>query len=203
MMTVGLTGPSGAGKGTLASLFARYGVPSIDTDAVYHDLLVPPSACLDELTARFGEGILSEYGTLDRKALAAVVFAPGHAQDLADLNRITHRHVLEEVRRLLAIYESEGKPAVLVDAPQLFESGFDAECDVILVVLASREVRLSRIMVRDGLDEVRATARLDAAKPDSFFREHADAVIYNNGETEDMDAEVRQLLTAWEVPYEA
>ena len=203
MLTVGLTGPSGAGKGTVASLFARYGVPSIDTDAVYHDLLVPPSACLDELTARFGEGILSEHGTLDRKALAAVVFAPGHVQDLADLNRITHRHVLEEVRRLLAIYESEGKPAVLVDAPQLFESGFDAECDVILVVLASREVRLSRIMVRDGLDEVRATARLDAAKPDSFFREHADAVICNNGETEDMDAEVRQLLTAWEVPYEA
>ena len=203
MLIIGLTGPSGAGKGTVASLFARYGVPSIDTDAVYHDLLAPPSACLDELTARFGVDILSEHGTLDRKALAAVVFAPGHVQDLADLNRITHRHVLEEVRRLLAIYESEGKPAVLVDAPQLFESGFDAECDVILVVLASREVRLSRIMVRDGLDEVRATARLDAAKPDSFFREHADAVICNNGDIEDMEDEVRQLLTAWEVPYEA
>ena len=203
MLTIGLTGPSGAGKGTVASLFARYGVPSIDTDAVYHDLLVPPSACLNELTARFGEAILSDQGTFDRKALAAVVFAPGHEQDLADLNRMTHRHVLREVRRLLAIYEAEGKSAVLVDAPQLFESGFDAECDFVLAVIASREARMSRIMARDELDEVRATARLDAAKPDSFFREHADAVICNQGAVEDMDAEVRKLLSAWEVPYEA
>ena len=203
MLTVGLTGPTGAGKGTVASLFARYGVPSIDTDAVYHDLLVPPSACLNELTARFGEEILSEEGTLDRKALAAVVFAPGHKQELADLNRIAHRHVLSEVRRLLTIYEAEGKPAVLVDAPQLFESGFDAECGVILAVLASREVRLSRIMARDGLDEARATARLNAQKPDGFFREHADAVICNDGDPEAMDAEVRRLLTLWEVAYEA
>lgn len=203
MLTIGLTGPSGAGKGTVASLFARYGVPSIDTDAVYHDLLVPPSACLNELTARFGEAILSDQGTLDRKALAAVVFAPGHEQDLADLNRITHRHVLCEVRRLLAIYKAEGKSAVLVDAPQLFESGFDTECDFVLAVIASREARMSRIMARDGLDKARATARLDAAKPDGFFREYANAVICNQGAVEDMDAEVRKLLSAWEVPYEA
>ena len=203
MLTIGLTGPSGAGKGTVASLFARYGVPSIDTDAVYHDLLVPPSACLNELTARFGEAILSDQGTLDRKALAAVVFAPGHEQDLADLNRMTHRHVLREVRRLLAIYEAEGKSAVLVDAPQLFESGFDTECDFVLAVIASREARMSRIMARDGLDKARAAARLDAAKPDGFFREYANAVICNQGAVEDMDAEVRKLLSAWEVPYEA
>ena len=203
MLIIGLTGPSGAGKGTVASLFARYGVPSIDTDAVYHDLLVPPSACLNELTARFGEAILSDQGTLDRKALASVVFAPGHEQDLADLNRITHRHVLCEVRRLLAIYKAEGKSAVLVDAPQLFESGFDTECDFVLAVIASREARMSRIMARDGLDKARATARLDAAKPDGFFREYANAVICNQGAVEDMDAEVRKLLSAWEVPYEA
>lgn len=203
MLTVGLTGPTGAGKGTVASLFARYGVPSIDTDAVYHDLLIPPSLCLDELSARFGTGILTPDGTLDRQALASLVFAPGHEADLTDLNRIAHRHVLSEVRRLLAIYETEGKSAVLVDAPQLFESGFDAECDVILAVLAPREVRLSRIMARDGLDEARATARLDAQKPDGFFREHADAVICNDGDPEAMDAEVRRLLTLWEVAYEA
>lgn len=203
MLTIGLTGPSGAGKGSVASLFARYGVPSIDTDAVYHRLLVPPSACLDELAARFGQVILTSAGTLDRKALAAVVFAPGHETDLSDLNRISHRHVLDEVRRLLAAYEAEGKPAVLVDAPQLFESGFDSECDFTLSVLAPREVRMARIMARDGLDEARATARLDAARPDEFFCENSDAVILNHGAVEDMDAEVRHLLTLWEVPHEA
>lgn len=199
MLTIGLTGPSGAGKGVVASLFARYGIPSIDTDAVYHGLLVPPSACLDELVERFGKTILTPDGCLDRKALAAVVFAAGHETDLADLNRITHRHVLNEARRQLSVYEAEGKAAVLVDAPQLYESGFDAECDRVLAVLAPRDIRMGRIMARDGLDEARATARMDAQKNDDFFRSHADAVLVNNGRVEALDAEIRGLLSRWEV----
>ena len=199
MLTIGLTGPSGAGKGVVASLFARYGIPSIDTDAVYHGLLVPPSACLDELVERFGKTILTPDGCLDRKALAAVVFAAGHEADLADLNRITHRHVLNEARRHLSVYEAEGKAAVLVDAPQLYESGFDAECDRVLAVLAPRDIRMGRIMARDGLDEARATARMDAQKNDDFFRSHSDAVLVNDGRVEALDAEIRVLLSRWEV----
>ncbi len=199
MLTVGLTGPSGAGKGVVASLFARYGVPSIDTDAVYHDLLVPPSDCLDELVGRFGASILTSDGRLDRKALAAVVFAAGHEDDLRDLNRITHRHVLDEARRRLAEYQREGKPAVLVDAPQLYESGFDAECDCVVAVLAPRDTRLSRIIARDGLDEARAMARMDAQKSDEFFYSHADAVLINDGEAAALEAEIRGLLRRWEV----
>ena len=199
MLTIGLTGPSGAGKGTVASLFAAHGVPSIDTDKVYHDLLIPPSACLDELSARFGTGILTPDGMLNRGALAAIVFAEGHGTDLADLNTITHRHILAKTREMLAAYAAQGVPAVLVDAPQLFESGFDAECGFILSVLAPYELRLSRIMARDGLDETRAKARLDASHTDDFFRERSDAVMINDGALDAMEAEVRRLLTAWEV----
>lgn len=199
MLTIGLTGPSGAGKGVIASLFARYGIPSIDTDAVYHRLLVPPSGCLDELTQRFGTDILTADGALDRKKLASIVFAEGHREDLRDLNRITHRHVLDEVRRMLADYAAVGKPAVLVDAPQLFESGFDAECSFILSVLAPYDVRLARIMARDGLDVERARARLAASHTDEFFRERSSAVILNCDEIEAMDGEIRRLLAQWEV----
>lgn len=203
MLTIGLTGPSGAGKGTLASLFAAHGIPSIDTDAIYHALLVPPSECLRELAERFGDGILFPDGTLDRKILASLVFAPGREADLADLNTITHRHVLSEVRRLLAVYKEQGKAAVLVDAPQLFESGFDAECHYVLSVLAPRDIRLARIMTRDGLDEERASARLNAQKPDEFYRAHSNAVVYNHGEACAMETDVQRLLRLWEVPYEA
>ena len=199
MLTIGLTGPSGAGKGTVASLFAAHGVPSIDTDKVYHDLLIPPSACLDELSARFGTGILTPDGMLNRGALAAIVFAEGHGTDLADLNTITHRHILAKTREMLAAYAAQGVPAVLVDAPQLFESGFDAECGFILSVLAPYELRLARIMARDGLDEARAKARLDASPTDDFFRARSDAVMINDGALDAMEAEVRRLLTAWEV----
>ena len=199
MLIVGLTGPSGAGKGVVASLFATHGIPSVDTDKVYHDLLVPPSACLDELTARFGTDILSPDGTLNRGALAALVFSPGHGEELADLNAITHRHILAQTRKLLAAYESEGAPAVLVDAPQLFESGFDKECNLILSVLAPYEVRLARIMARDGLSEERARARLSAAHTDEFFRERSDAVIVNGDSTDAMASEVCRLLALWGV----
>ena len=203
MLTIGLTGPSGAGKGVIASLLAAYGVPSIDTDQVYHGLLIPPSACLDELVRRFGSGIFHPDGTLDRKALAALVFAEGHEQDLADLNTITHRHILDEVRVTLRRYEAEGIPAVLVDAPQLFESGFDAECGFILSVLAPYEVRLARVMVRDDLDGARARARLAASHDDEFFTERSDAVILNGGDIPALENDVRRLLTQWGVAYEA
>ena len=199
MLTIGLTGPSGAGKGLVASLFARYGVPSIDTDAVYHALLMPPSACLDELVERFGQQVLRPDGTLDRAALSAVVFDPANADGLADLNRISHRHVLARVRETLGDYERAGVPAVLVDAPQLFESGFDAECDKVLSVIAPRELRLARIIERDGLSPKRATARLDAQLPEQVFRERADHVILNDGEIEPLDEEIRRLLQIWEV----
>ena len=199
MLTIGLTGPSGAGKGLIASLFARYGVPSIDTDAVYHALLMPPSACLDELVERFGQQVLRPDGTLDRAALSAVVFDSANADGLADLNRISHRHVLARVRETLGDYERAGVPAVLVDAPQLFESGFDAECDKVLSVIAPRELRLARIIERDGLSLERATARLDAQLPEQIFRERADHVMINDGEIEPLDGEIRRLLQTWEV----
>ncbi len=180
MLTIGLTGPTGAGKGYIASLFAAYGVPSIDTDAVYHALLVPPSECLDELTARFGPSILHPDGTLNRPALAAMVFAPDAKEAHDDLDRITHRHVLAEVRRQCEALAAMDIPAVLVDAPRLYESGFDRECDKVLAVLADRDIRLRRIMSRDGLSLPRATARLDAQAPDDFFTRRADAVIWND-----------------------
>ena len=199
MLTIGLTGPSGAGKGTVADLFARRGIPSIDTDGVYHALLVPPSPCLDELAARFGRGILTPAGELDRKALAALVFAPGHEADLADLNRIAHRHILDETRRRLAEYEARGMAAVLVDAPQLFESGFDRECHRILAVLAPYETRLARVMGRDGISREQAAARLNAALSDDFFRERAHAVIVNDSDVDAMEADVERCLALWEV----
>ena len=199
MLTVGLTGPSGAGKGTVASLFTRYGIPSIDTDAVYHALLIPPSSCLEELADRFGGSILHPDGTLNRRTLAALVFAEGHGDDLAALNAITHRHILAEVRVRLSELEEIGTPAVLVDAPQLFESGFDAECDFVLSVLAPYDLRLARIMERDRLDEARAKARLNASHTDSFFAERSHAVIVNSGELQALEAEIHRLLTEWGV----
>ncbi len=199
MLTIGLTGPSGAGKGTVASLFAPYGILSIDTDKVYHDLLIPHSPCLDDLAVRFGGKILNPDGTLDRKALASHVFAKGNEQALADLNRITHAYVLDVTRSICRELEAKGCVGVFVDAPLLFESGFDAECDTTLAVLAAPDVRLARIIARDGLTLEQARARMAAQKPDSYYTERAKQIIYNNGSADDLTSEVRRLLLLWEV----
>ena len=194
MLTIGLTGPTGAGKGTVATLLAEYGIPSIDTDAVYRELLVPPSACLNDLVAAFGPKILTADGHLDRAALSALVFASGQAAALERLNAITHPHILAEVRRRLKIYGEAwyktGKPiAVLVDAPQLFESGFNSECEIICSVLAPKSQRLARIMARDGISEERAKARMRAQKSDSFYRK-AGYVVVNDGDQAKLEDQV-------------
>jgi dephospho-CoA kinase len=172
----------------------RQGFPTIDTDAVYRELLVPPSPLLEELFEAFGLDVMTPEGELDRAALAARVFAPGQEAELARLNAIAHPHILREVRRRLSAYAEEsqrgdGPRAVVVDAPQLFESGYDSECDIICSVLAPKAKRLARIMERDGISEERAKARMNAQRSDSFYRK-AGYVIVNNGDMEQLDREV-------------
>lgn len=195
---IGLTGPTGAGKGVVSGICRRWGIPSIDTDAVYHALLEPPSACLDGLVASFGTGICNPDGTLNRPALSAIVFAPGAGDKLELLNRITHGFVLDKVRTLCRAHEEAGAPAVLVDAPLLYESGFDRECDRVLAVLAAPDTRLCRIMARDGISLDAALARLRAQKPDDFYA-RADGILYNDGTPAELEAPLHGLLTDWGV----
>lgn len=192
MLIIGLTGPSGAGKSIVAELFARFDIPVIDADNVYHHLLVPPSSCLEELIDRFGGGILTPEGTLDRAKLGSVVFAD-HAA-LEDLNHITHRYVMEEIRARMEKFRKAGTRAVLLDAPQLFEAGADRECGVIISVLADKKLRAERIMSRDNIDAETAMRRINAQKGDEFFRAHSDYVIENNENPEKLLPAVKTIL---------
>ncbi len=199
MLRIGLTGPSGAGKGVVSSLLARYGIPSIDTDAVYHSLLVPGATCLNDIVAQFGESVLTPDGRLNRRELAAIVFANGHRDDLTTLNRITHRHILDRVNEICREHELTGVTAVLIDAPLLFESRFDHQCDKSLAVLADRKTRLARIIERDGIDGEAAAQRMNAQPADDYYIRHADAVIYNNETPEDLETPLRALMEQWGV----
>ncbi|MBQ3708143.1 MAG: dephospho-CoA kinase [Clostridia bacterium] len=182
VMLVGLCGRSGAGKGYVSALFACHGIPSVDTDAVYREMTGPTDAlspCMLALRDRFGDGIVSSDGSLDRAAMRALVFC-GDTDALDDLNRITHRFILDETRRQAnALYE-EGFPIVLIDAPLLFESGFDAECERVICVTAPEEILVRRIMKRDGITEEDALRRLAAQKPYSELEARADEVIVND-----------------------
>lgn len=192
MLLIGLTGPSGAGKSTVANVFRRYGLPVLDADEIYHDLLLPPSACLSELVLQFGSEILNPDGTLNRPRLAALALP--YPDRLRALNEIAHRHVMADIRRRVRQLQAEGIPAAVLDAPQLFESGADRDCSVIVSVLCDREVRLQRILARDHLTVEEAERRFNAQHDDKFFRLRSDYIIENDRSAEHLEERVLSIL---------
>lgn len=191
MIVIGLTGPSGSGKTLLCQAASKLGCETINADEVYHSLLIPPSDCLDEIVLNFGD-VLAADGTLDRKKLGGIVFSD--KDKLSLLNSVTHKYVKQKFREIITKMNSLGVDAVIVDAPTLFESGFDKECDTTVCLLASQAIRRGRIISRDSLDEDGAEARLAAQKSDDFFIERAEHVIYNNGSKCELELKITELL---------
>lgn len=183
MKRIGITGPTGAGKTTALNVLTGLGVHIIDADQVYHALLAHSAPLREALTARFGPAILNEMGQVDRKALGNVVFADPQA--LADLNAITHRFIIEEIDRQAAQAEAEGRPAAAIDAIALIESGVGETCDAVVGILAPSELRIRRIMAREGIPEDYARKRVEAQQGDDFFRAHCTHILENRGTAEE------------------
>ena len=195
MKVIGLTGPSGAGKGAVCGVLAKHGIPAIDTDAVYHRLLAENDALTEELCASFGKDILNESCRVDRKKLGAAVFGrPDTPARLHTLNTITHKYVMARTHELMRELAQTGARAIVIDAPQLFEARIEGECDLIVGVLADRAVRLARIMARDGISEENANKRINAQKSDDFFRSSCHYILTNDGDLADLEAQILRFL---------
>ena len=179
MTIIGLTAPIGCGKSYVAKIFAEKGIPTIDTDEVYHALVNKPSPLVNKLSAEFGTEILTSDGALDRKKLAPIVFAD--KTKLERLNAITHSAVIEEVERIISKLTLTGVKAVTVQGPLMFESGYNEKCDRVICVVADTAVRVSRICQRDGCTEEIAKNRIKNQKEIEFYIANSDEKVYNNG----------------------
>lgn len=195
MLIIGLTGGSGCGKTEFATRFATPPIALLNADAIYHELTDVPSPCTEALGAAFGADILNPNGSLCRPRLIPLVFGntSEHEERLALLNSITHRFVKEVFEERIEALRESGCPAVILDAPLLFEAGFECFCDHVIAVLADASARLARIMERDGVDEEGARRRLAAQPPDTFYTDRADFVIYNDGNLENLKTEAEGL----------
>ena len=194
MKVVGLCGGSGSGKGTVAKMFSEFDIPSIDTDAVYHDLIATKSPCLDALVTEFGDEILATDGSLDRRKLSEIVFLGENSADKRRrLNQISHSFVLERTREILDEYRAQGKHAALVDAPLLFESGFNKECDLVIAVVASEDTRLARIENRDNISRENAQRRIRTQLPDEYLAANSKYTIKNDGNLSDLKTSVKVI----------
>lgn len=195
MFIIGVTGPSGAGKGAASEyLNTRYGYKVIDADRVYHDIISAPSDCVSELVEHFGKGVLNEQGGIDRKALSKLVFGEENKKKLLLLNKITHKYVVEEIDTLLKSFEREGAEVCVIDAPLLIEAGVNKLCDRVLVVYANKEVRAERIAKRDGIDLESAMLRINSQKPYEFYSENCDFFITNHLRLEELGLFIDSFL---------
>ncbi len=194
MKIIGLTGPSGAGKGFCYQYFDSLSIPCIDADRVYHELLFPPSKCVDELVAFFGNDILDNKGGIDRKTLANKVFADKSREKLNTLNFITHKYVTEKIVFLLNKFSKQGLAAAVIDAPLLFEAGVDKMCDFTVAVISDEATRLERIVKRDNISSEEATMRIKAQKPLDFYTESTDYTVTNNADIHALNNQLEAIL---------
>lgn len=170
---IGLTGPSGAGKTTIASLMSSMGCFVVDADKVARNV-VELEQCKQKLIDEFGKDIYSS-GQLDRKELAKRAFATFDATK--KLNEITHPYIVQQIRTLVHESKSLYDDIIVIDAAVLFESGLDSICDKVVAVLAPKEVRLKRVMNRDGMSKLDALLRINAQNPNEYYASKADYVL--------------------------
>lgn len=189
MLTIGLTGGIGSGKSEVAGMFNQLGVPVIDADVIAHQLVEPGTEALSEITAAFGETILTSEGTLDRAKLAGIVFnKPDMKQQL---ETIIHPRVREQIKAYKDAHKNE--PYIIVVIPLLLESGQRDLVDRVLVVNAAETVRIQRVQSRDGRREEQIRSIMRNQADDAQRRAAADDNIDNSGSLDDLMISVRKL----------
>jgi dephospho-CoA kinase len=192
VLVIGLTGGIGSGKSTVSAALARRGAEVVDADAIVRDVQAPGTPVLAAMVERFGPGILTERGELDRQAVADIVFYDGDA--LAVLNAIVHPAVGAELVRRLE--DAAGRDGVLIlDVPLLVESGRD-DMAATIVVDTDPDVAVARLVQHRGFTETDARARMarQATRDERLAR--ADFVITNDGAPSELDPQI-DACWAW------
>ena len=189
---IGMTGPTGSGKTTVANLFEEKGVPVVISDDVAKKIMAPGTRAFSQILSAFGESILNENRTLNRAKLAEIVFSDEEKNKL--LCDITHPFITIEIRKIIRELTENGKKKVLIDAPLLFESNIGKMCDYTFCVTAARDMRKARIMLRDSLSQTAAEYRLAAQKEDDFYISRSNAHINNDGDIEKLKKQVAALF---------
>jgi dephospho-CoA kinase len=189
MLTVGLTGGIGSGKSTVARMLEARGAVVVDADALAREAVEHGTPGFEAVLRRFGDAVRADDGSLDRQALAEVVFADPDAR--RDLEAIVHPQVRRRIAETIASHVGTDD-VVVVESPLLVETGSDGDWTVLVVVAASPETQVFRLVAR-GMPEDDALARMAAQMPLEDKAAVADVVIDNEGSLEELRAQVDRL----------
>lgn len=199
MIVAGLTGGIATGKSTASAFFRKLGTPIIDADRCAKKAVAAKNPAWHKIVAAFGGSILQTDGEIDRASLGQIVFSDAVAQK--KLETIVHPVVRQMMlQKLEQAKQAPHPPLIILDVPLLFESGWHAMVDTVIVVYTPETVQLQRLMARDGLNKDQAKARINAQMPIGAKRVLADVVIDNSRSKNDTERQVRILYNAWTAP---
>lgn len=178
MLTVGLTGSSGSGKGYITEIMKHVGIPCLDTDEVCRNVYLKGNPCYDDLLEMFGDEILDNDGQIDRTALFRIAFPDKIKYE--KLNSIAFYHIMKQTSIWIEKMRQENHRVIIIDAPMLYESGFDKLCDKVICVTADKPTQVRRIMDRDGISDQEARLRLSRQKSNDYYTSKADYELNNS-----------------------
>ena len=188
-MIIGITGSIGSGKSYVSSIFKDNGFYTIDCDKVSHSIDEIDEYVL-QIKNTFGDDVITD-GKINRKKLAEVAFAS--KENLKKLEDISHPIILKQIEIETEKALEKGMICVY-DAPTLFQSGLDKKCDITIGVLADKEQRIERAIIRGGLSEKEIIARVLMQPDNDYYIKNCTYVVENNGTYEDLVIEVNKLI---------
>jgi dephospho-CoA kinase len=197
MLTIGLTGGIGAGKSTASRALADLGAVVIDADAIARDVVAPGTAGLEAVVDAFGPEVLLDDGSLDRRALAGIVFEDPVARKLLDA--IIHPLVYQESARLQRAAPREA--IVVQDIPLIVENKVAPRYHLVIVIAASEKTRLRRLLGKGSMTEAEALARIRSQAQDAARQAAADVWLKNEGSPQELVAALKTLWRERLVPF--
>jgi dephospho-CoA kinase len=187
-MKVGLTGGIGAGKSTVADLFAQRGAVVIRADELARQVIEKSTAGFDQVVSRFGENILDTNGKINRAKLAAIVF--NDQESLTDLENIIHPLVREKSNQIMK--EQTPETIIVNEIPLLLEKGMQPLFDFLVIVISSEKNRLARL-INSGFTKEQVLARMSKQVDDETRKASADFLIVNDGNLDQLEVDVEKI----------
>ncbi len=195
-MVVGLTGQTGAGKSTVSDYLRENGMAVIDADKVAREVVETGSACIADIALEFGCEYINADGTLNRKKMAKTVFTD--KAKLKKLNALMFPYIIRRLCEEIERSRREGEGIIVLDAPTLFESGADRECDYVVSVIADEQSRKERIIRRDGLTQQEAQERISAQHDEEYYKSRSDEILENNEGVDSLKNRTSALISRLE-----
>lgn len=181
MITIGITGGVGAGKSTVLDfLEEKYQAYVIKADEIGHLVMEPGQSCYEPVIELFGEQVIKNDKTIDRRQVSDVVFS--HPGMLEKLNQIIHPAVKQYIREQLVRKKQQGQKVCVVEAALLLEDHYQDFCDTIWYIHTDEEIRIQRLMENRGYTREKSVSIIASQAPEEFFRANADYVVVNNGD---------------------